>query len=166
MGTKFKGIAVNTLGDFHKVGERASNFILSRDDLSSFRLSDAKGRRLVLNIFPSLDTSVCAMTVRKFNEYASRLKNTLVLCISKDLPFAQSRFCVAEGISNVLTLSDFHYASTFGKDYGVQMVDGPLNGLFARAIVVIDEFGKVIYSEMTDDIVKEPNYDAIVKLLE
>ena len=165
MNTKFKGSPVNVAGEFVKAGAKAPNFELSKGDLSTFKLADGKGKRLLLNIFPSLDTSVCAMSVRKFNALAAEMKNTLVLCISKDLPFAQSRFCAAEGIKNVMTLSDFRYNSKFGEDYGVEMKDGPLGGLFARSIVIIDENGKVIYSAMTKDITEEPDYESALNAL-
>jgi len=163
--TQFKGQPVKVAGTFVKPGVKAPDFSLTAGDLSRFTLADGKGKRLLLNIFPSVDTAVCAMTVRKFNELAAKMKNTLVLCISKDLPFAQGRFCAAEGIKNVKTLSDFHYASTFGKDYGVLMTDGPLSGLLARSVAIIDEDGKVVYSEMVSDIVTEPDYDSALKAL-
>ena len=166
MNTKFKGTNISTIGDLPTVGERAPNFMLSRGDLSNFSLSDVKGQRVVLNIFPSLDTSVCAVAVRKFNEMATRLRNVKVLCISRDLPFAQSRFCVAENIKNVELLSDFRYNSEFGIDYGVLIKDGPLAGLFARAVVVADEEGTVIYSAMNEEIAQEPNYDAVLTVLQ
>ena len=163
--TKFQGNPVNVAGSFVKPGMKAPDFSLTAGDLGRFTLADGKGKRLLLNIFPSIDTGVCAMSVRKFNELAAKMDNTLVLCISKDLPFAQGRFCAAEGIDHVKTLSDFHYASTFGKDYGVLMTDGPLSGLLARSVVIVDEAGKVIYSEMVPDIVKEPDYDGALKAL-
>ncbi len=163
--TQFKGSPVNIAGTFAKVGAKAADFSLTKEDLSRFSMADAKGKKLLLNIFPSIDTPVCSMSVRKFNELAANIDNTLVLCISKDLPFAQSRFCAAEGIKNVVTLSDFHYTSKFGNDYGVLMTDGPLSGLLARSIVVIDEAGTIIYSEMVSDIVNEPNYDKALQAL-
>ena len=165
MNTKFKGSPVNVAGEFVKAGAKAPNFELSKGDLSTFKLADGKGKRLLLNIFPSLDTSVCAMSVRRFNQLASQMENTQVLCVSRDLPFAQSRFCTAEGIANVTVLSDFHYKSAFGDDYGVVMTDGPLNGLFARSVVIIDENGNVVYSAMTADITDEPDYDSAMKAL-
>ncbi len=163
--TNFKGKTVNVAGEFVRAGMPAPNFLLSKGDLSSFCLADAKGARLLLNIFPSLDTPVCAISVRKFNMLASQLENTKVLCISRDLPFAQKRFCASEGIENVIALSDFHYASTFGSDYGVAMTDGPLCGLFARAVVVIDENGKILYSKMNSEIGEEPDYSEALKVL-
>ena len=118
----------------------------------------------MLNIFPSIDTGVCATSVRTFNQKASDLENTIVLCVSKDLPFANGRFCGAEGISNVETLSDFD-GGVFGSNYEVQMVDGPLKGLLARSIVALNEKGEVVYTELVDDIVNEPDYDAVLKAL-
>lgn len=156
--TTFKGAPVSVFGKFITAGCKAPDFSLTKGDLSKFTLADGKGKRLLLNIFPSIDTSVCSKSVREFNQLASQMKNTLVLCISKDLPFAQTRFCAAEGIANVITLSDFHYASRFGEEYGVLMTDGPLSGLLARAVVILDENGKVIYSDMAHDIVNEPDY--------
>jgi len=161
----FKGAPVNIVGQFVTVGQKAQAFSLIKNDLSHFALEDGKGKRLLLNIFPSTDTPVCANSVRKFNQLAAEKQNTLVLCISKDLPFAQGRFCAAEGIKNVITLSDFHYASTFGKDYGVLMSDGPLSGLLARAVVIIDENGLVSYANMAADIVNEPDYERAMKAL-
>ncbi len=163
MNTKFKGTTISTIGDLSSVGERAPNFILSKGDLTNLSLSDLRGKRVVLNIFPSLDTSVCAMSVRRFNELAASLNNVKVLCISKDLPFAQSRFCVAENIKNVEVLSDFRNNSDFGVDYGVLIKDGALAGLFARAIVVIDTDGTVLYSAMNDEISEEPNYSSALE---
>ena len=165
MNTKFKGIDVSVAGNLIEIGARAPSFRLSKGDLGDFKLEDAGGKKLLLNIFPSIDTPVCAMSVRKFNALAAEMKNTLVLCSSKDLPFAQSRFCAAEGIKNVMTLSDFRYNSKFGEDYGVEMKDGPLGGLFARSIVIIDENGKVIYSAMTKDITEEPDYESALNAL-
>ncbi len=163
MDTKFKGTKITTVGDLPRVGEYAPNFILSKGDLTNLSLSDLRGKRVVLNIFPSLDTSVCAMSVRKFNELAASLDNVKVLCISKDLPFAQSRFCVAENIKNVEVLSDFRNNSDFGKDYGVLIKDGALAGLFVRAIVVIDTDGTVLYSAMNDEIAEEPDYSSALE---
>ena len=125
---------------------------------------DLKGRRIVLNIFPSLDTSVCATSVRKFNELAASLDNTTVVAVSKDLPFAQSRFCTPEGIKNLIAASAFR-SPEFSKDYGVEMVDGPLAGLLDRAVVVIDEKGKVIHAELVPEITQEPDYEAAMKAL-
>jgi thiol peroxidase len=158
-----KGNPFNTLGDLPKVGDVVSDFSLIRADLSEVRLSGYAGKRKVLNIFPSIDTPTCASSVRKFNERAAGLKNTVVLCISADLPFAQKRFCGAEGISNVETLSTFR--STFGKDYRLEMLDSPFKGLCARAVIVLDENNKVIHSELVAEIANEPNYDAAIAVL-
>ncbi len=152
-----KGNPINTMGDLPEVGAQAPDFKLTAGDLSDVTLENYAGKKLVLNIFPSLDTDVCAASVRRFNEEAAGLDNTDVLCISKDLPFAQSRFCGAEGLDNVTTLSCFRYR-TFGDNYGVRIVDGPIAGLMARAIVVIDEGGKVIYTEQVPEIAQEPDY--------
>ncbi len=163
MNTKFKGTTISTIGDLPSVGERAPNFTLSKGDLTNLSLSDLRGKRVVLNIFPSLDTSVCSMSVRRFNELAASLNNVKVLCISKDLPFAQSRFCVAENIKNVEVLSDFRNNSDFGVDYGVLIKDGALAGLFTRAIVVIETDGTVLYRAMNDEISEEPNYSSALE---
>lgn len=155
---KLKGNPVNTTGTLPLVGSKASDFTLVKNDLSTVSLTDFKGSKLVLNIFPSIDTSTCATSVRKFNETASNLENTKVLCISRDLPFAQTRFCGAEGLENVVNLSDFKDAS-FGNTYGLTITDGPLAGLHSRAVIVLDENGVVKYTEQVADIVDEPNYE-------
>ena len=154
-----KGNAVTTSGNLPEVGSAAKDFKLIASDLSVKTLSDYKGKTVILNIYPSVDTGTCATSTRKFNEMASDLDNTVVLCISKDLPFAFSRFCGAEGIDNVETLSDFR-TGQFGKDYGVEILDGPLTGLLSRAIVVINPDGKIVHTEQVPEIVDEPNYDA------
>lgn len=159
-----KGNPVNTIAEIPKTGTQAPDFKLVGNDLSEKTMNDYKGNKLVLNIFPSLDTPTCAASVRKFNEEAAKLENTKVLCISKDLPFAQSRFCGAEGIKNVETLSDFRDGS-FGKDYGVEIADGPLAGLESRAVVILDENGKVIYTQQVPEIVDEPDYDKALAVL-
>ena len=160
----FKGTPVHTYGKLPKVGIQAPCFTLTRSDLTELYCHDLKGRRIVLNIFPSLDTSVCATSVRKFNELAASLDNTTVVAVSKDLPFAQSRFCTTEGIKNLIAASAFR-SPEFSKDYGVEMVDGPLAGLLARAVVVIDENGKVIHAELVPEIAQEPDYEAAIKVL-
>ena len=165
MTVLFKGIIVTLLGTFVTPGTKAPDFNLVKNDLSEYTLNENKGKYVVLNIFPSLDTGVCAMSVRRFNEMASELPNTTVLCISKDLPFAQSRFCTVEGIENVVPLSDFRNTSSFGETYGVLMKDGPLQGLLARAVVVINPQGEVIYSELVPEITQEPNYEAVLKVI-
>lgn len=156
--TNFKGNPVNLIGNFIQVGVQAPDFKLVKKDLSTLSLSELKGKNVVLNIFPSLDTGVCATSVRKFNKMASDMENTVVLAISKDLPFAQERFCTTEGIANVIPLSDFRN-SDFDKNYGLLMEDGPLAGLLARAVVVIDVNGKVKYTELVPEIAQEPDYN-------
>ncbi|WP_299684791.1 thiol peroxidase [uncultured Dokdonia sp.] len=158
------GTPVNTISSLPEIGSPAPAFTLSRNDLSSVTLNDYRGKNLVLNIFPSVDTGVCAQSIRTFNEKASALENTEVLCISRDLPFAQARFCGAEGIENVSTLSDFKRGE-FGKDYGVELIDGGFEGLHSRAIVVVDEKGKVIHTEQVSEIGHEPNYEAALNAL-
>lgn len=155
---------VNTNGDLPAVGSQAPNFSLTGTDLSDLTLSDYAGKRLVLNIFPSIDTGVCAASARRFNQEASSLDNTIVLNVSKDLPFAQKRFCAAEGLENVQNGSEFK-DDNFQKVYGVKMVDGRLAGLFSRAVVVIDTDGKVIYTEQVPSIGQEPNYEAAIAAL-
>ncbi|OYN98235.1 thiol peroxidase [Enemella evansiae] len=156
--TAFKGNPVNTVGDLPAQGQAAPDFTVTGQDLSEVKLSDFTGSRLVLNIFPSVDTPTCAQSVRKFNELAAGFDNTKVLCVSADLPFALGRFCGAEGIENVVTGSVFR--SSFGSDYGVTMTDGPLQGLLARSVVVLDEQGNVTYSELVPEIGQEPDYDS------
>lgn len=163
MTTTFKGTPIMIAGQFPKAGDMAPEFYLTQNDLSEFSLKDGKGHFLILNIFPSLDTGVCATTVRRFNQLAASLPSTLVLCISKDLPFAQHRFCTTEGIRNIIALSDFRYTSRFGKDYGVLIDNGPMRGLLARAVVVINPEGKVVYSELVNEVTREPNYEAALK---
>jgi len=153
-----KGNPIQTVGNLPQVGSKAPNFELVTTDLSKRTLSDFSGSILILNIFPSIDTGTCAMSVRTFNKKAASLDNTKVLCISRDLPFAQARFCGAEGIENVIMLSDFANGS-FGKDYGVQVTNGPLESLHSRAIVVIDSEGSVVYTQQVEEIVDEPNYE-------
>lgn len=165
MTTALQGNPVTVKGNFVKVGQQAPEFELVKGDLSSFHLSDVKGKYAVLNIFPSMDTGVCAASVRKFNVLATSLSDTVVLAISKDLPFAQTRFCANEGIKNVIPLSDFRYTSHFAEDYGVLLASGPMNGLLARAVVVLGPTGKVIYTEMVPEITHEPNYDAAMAAL-
>lgn len=161
--TKFKGNPVHTNGDLPAVGASAPDFTVTGKDLADISLGDFAGRRLVLNIFPSIDTGVCAMSVRKFNELAAGLENTTVLCVSADLPFAMGRFCGAEGIENVLVGSTFR--SSFASAYGAQTVDGPLAGLCARSVVVVDADGTVTYTELVPETTQEPDYDAAVASL-
>ena len=152
------GNPVHTSGELPKVDSKLADFKLVKNDLSIATLSDFAGSRLVLNIFPSIDTGTCATSVRKFNASASKLENTKVLCISRDLPFAQKRFCGAEGLENVINLSDFNTGS-FGKDYGLEMTEGALSGLHSRVVIVLDENGIVQYTEQVSEIGKEPNYE-------
>lgn len=159
-----KGTPIETIGDLPNVGEKAPGFTLTKRDLSDTNLDDFAGKRIVLNIFPSIDTDVCATSVRRFNVEAGNLENSVVLCVSADLPFAHERFCGAEGIDNVLSLSSFR-SEGFGKDYGVKITSGPLAGLLSRAIVIIDESGKVIYTEQVPEIVQEPDYEAALAAL-
>lgn len=163
--TAFQGAPVSLAGEFIAVGAQAPEFSLVKGDLSNFTLADIKGKYAILNIFPSMDTGVCAASVRKFNKLAAGMDNTVVLAISKDLPFAQGRFCTAEGIENVIPLSDYRYTSDFGEKYGVLMTDGVLCGLLARAVVIINPEGKVIYTELVPEITQEPNYDAALAAL-
>lgn len=158
--TAFKGSAVNLAGEFIKAGSKAPDFTMVKGDLSTFKLSDTKGKFVVLNIFPSLDTGVCATSVRKFNQLAANMNNTLVLAISKDLPFAQGRFCTTEGIENVIPLSDFRNPSDFDTNYGVLIADSPLCGLLARSVVVINPEGEVVYTELVPEITQEPDYES------
>jgi thioredoxin-dependent peroxiredoxin len=159
----FKGTPIRTIGELPAKGSITPDFTLVKQDLSETVLADYKGKRLMLNIFPSIDTGVCALSVRKFNEKAAALKNTVVLCVSMDLPFAQSRFCGAEGIKNVVAASAFR--SAFGDHYGVTIAEGPLTGLLSRAVVVINESGKVLYTEQVPEIAQEPNYEAALGAL-
>jgi len=158
------GNSIHTSGELPKVGSKAADFTLVKTDLSTATLADYKGSRVVLNIFPSIDTGTCATSVRKFNEKVSSLVNTKVLCISRDLPFAQKRFCGAEGLENVVNLSDFKNGS-FGKNYGLEITDGPLAGLHSRVVIVLDENGTILYSEQVSEIANEPNYEAALALL-
>lgn len=158
------GNPIQTSGELPKVGTKATDFALVKNDLSTVTLADFAGSRLVLNIFPSIDTGTCATSVRKFNEKASQLDNTKVLCISRDLPFAQKRFCGAEGIENAISLSDFK-TGRFGQDYGLEMIDGALNGLHARVVIVLNENGIILYAEQVAEIADEPNYDNALAVL-
>lgn len=158
------GNPIQIHGNLPQVGIQAPDFIGVKSDLSEVKLSDFRGKRVVLNIFPSIDTGVCAQSVRTFNKMASDTRNTVILCISHDLPFAMSRFCAAEGIQNVETISLYRDPS-FGQNYGVLMEDGALKGLLARSIVVIDENGKVIYTQLVSDIAEEPNYNDALAVL-
>jgi thioredoxin-dependent peroxiredoxin len=154
-----KGNPINTSGDLPLKGSQAPEFNLVKTDLSGQSLSALKGKKVILNIFPSLDTSVCATSVRKFNQLAAGKSNVAVIAVSKDLPFAHGRFCSTEGITDVTPASGFR-DSEFGKAYGVNIIDGPLAGLYARSIVVVNETGEVVYTQLVPDIVQEPDYES------
>ena len=160
----FKGEPINTCGFLPQNGTLAPDFSLTKGDLSELTLKGFKGKQVILNIFPSIDTPVCAASVRRFNEEAGKLDKTIVLCVSMDLPFAQVRFCGAEGLKDVITASDFRTGS-FGRNYGVRIVNGPLEGLLSRAVVIVDASGKVVYTEQVDEITQEPNYEAVLAVL-
>lgn len=162
--TAFKGSPVNLSGDLPKPGAFAPDFTLTGTDLSDISLKDYAGKTLVLNIFPSIDTPTCAMSVRKFNAEIGNTENAVVLCVSADLPFAQSRFCGAEGLDHVVSASTFR-SPGFGDAYGMRITDGPLAGLMARAVLVIDGQGKVAYSQLVDEISKEPDYETALACL-
>lgn len=161
---KLKGNVFNTVGTLPAVGATAPGFSLTGTDLSETTLEELRGRRVVLNIFPSLDTDVCAASVRFFNAEAGGLADTVVLCASMDLPFAQKRFCGAEGLDDVIPVSDFR-TGAFGRDYGVRIADGPLAGLLARSVVIVDAEGKVIYSQLCPETTEEPDYEAVLSVL-
>ncbi len=161
--TALKGNSVNTIGELPAVGSKSPGWDLVGTGLAQLTQADSEGKRVVLNIFPSVDTGICAASVRKFNELAAGLDNTSVVNVSKDLPFAQARFCGAEGIENVAVGSAFR--SQFGDDFGVTMVDGPMAGLLARAVIVLDADGSVIHSQLVEEITTEPDYDAAVAAL-
>jgi thiol peroxidase len=158
------GNAIHTIGELPKVGSQAPDFRLTNEDLGDITLADLKGKRTVLNIFPSIDTGVCAASAREFNKRASELSNTQIICVSKDLPFAFKRFCAAEGLNNVHAGSEFKDDS-FSKAYGVTITNGKLAGLMSRAVVVLDENTNVIYTEQVPEIGQEPNYDAALAVL-
>ncbi len=158
------GNPVHTSGKLPEIGTKAADFELVKTDLSNATLSDFAGKRIILNIFPSVDTGTCAASVREFNKKAGQLENAAVLCISRDLPFAQARFCGAENLENVVSLSDFR-TGKFGQDYGVELTDSKLEGLHSRAVIVIDENGNVIYTEQVAEIADEPNYEAALASL-
>lgn len=161
---KLKDDTVTTNGNIPSKGEKLKDFDLVKGDLTHANLASFQGSRLVLNIFPSIDTGTCAASVREFNKRASTLSNTKVLCISRDLPFAMKRFCGAEGIENVEVLSDF-VSGKFGKDYGLEITSGKLSGLHSRVVIVADANGTILHAEQVADIVNEPNYDAALAAL-
>lgn len=159
-----KDLVINLNGELPAVGSLAPDFTVVKTDLSEIKLSDLRGKRVVLNIFPSVDTGVCAASVRRFNQELSNLDNTVVLCLSKDLPMALGRFCGAEGLDKVVAASAFR-CDCLEKGYGVLQIDGPLRGLLARAVVIVDEAGKVIYTELVPEIAQDPNFEAALKVL-
>ncbi len=159
-----KGSPITTIGELPEINTMAPDFTLTKTDLSDATLKDFSGKTIVLNIFPSIDTPVCAASVRKFNDEASRFDNTVVLCISADLPFAHQRFCEVEGLKDVIPLSVFR-SQEFGTNYGVTITDSPLKGLMSRAIVVIDKTGNVVYKQQAPEIAQEPNYDEALKAI-
>ena len=159
-----KGNSIQTAGNLPAIGSQAPEFKLTKTDLSDASLKDFSGKKVILNIFPSLDTSVCAASVRKFNSEAEKLPNAVVLCVSRDLPFAHSRFCTTEGLKNVISLSELRDDS-FSKAYGVKIIDGPLAGVLSRAVVVLDTTGKVVYAEQVPEITQEPDYAAALKAI-
>jgi thiol peroxidase len=159
-----QGKPVNTTGNLPAVNTQAPAFTLTKTDLSDCTLQDYAGKTVVLNIFPSIDTSVCASSVRRFNKEAGELDNTVVLCVSADLPFAHQRFCEVEGLKDVIPLSNFR-SPDFGKDYGVTITSPPLSGLLSRAIVIIDPSGKVVYTQQVPEITQEPDYEAALGFL-
>ena len=159
-----KGNAIHTLGPLPEIGTKAANFSLKTVNLETKSLADFLGKKIILNIFPSIDTGTCAASVREFNKRAAQLENTVVLCVSKDLPFAQARFCGAEGIANVEMLSDFT-TGNFGKTYELDITDGPLAYLHSRAVIIIDEKGTIAYAEQVSEIADEPNYEAALKVI-
>ncbi|EOA56144.1 thiol peroxidase [Parabacteroides sp. PF5-5] len=160
----FKGSEVNTNGELPTKGELAPEFTLVKNDLSEISLKDLKGKNIVLNIFPSLDTEVCAASVRRFNKEAASLVNTIILAISADLPFAATRFCTTEGIENVIPTSIFRNAE-FARNYGVLMNDGPLKGLLARSVIIVNPEGKIIYTQLVSEITEEPDYQAAIDVI-
>lgn len=157
----FQGNPIETVGDLPKMGENAPDFQLTKNDLSDVSLADFSGKIKVINIFPSVDTSVCASSVKEFNKRAESLGDTVILCVSADLPFASSRFCATEGLNNVISLSSFR--SSFADDYGVRISEGPLKGLCSRAVIVIGKDNRVLYSEHVKEISQQPNYDEALK---
>ena len=159
-----KGQPTTTIGTLPAVGTTVPDFLLTKTDMSDVGKHDYSGKRIVFSIFTSLDTSVCAASIRRFNKDAASLDNTVVLCVSQDLPFAHDRFCAAEGIKNVVPLSAFR-AKSFGQQFGVTIIDGPLAGLFARSVVVTDENGKVVYTEQVPENAQEPDYDKALAVL-
>ncbi len=160
-----KGDSVKTCGELPETGTAAPDFVLTKPDLSDISLKDIKGERVILNIFPSIDTPVCSMSVRKFNEAITKYPDTSVVCVSMDLPFAHSRFCETEGIKNVISASELRNRK-FGEDYGIRIIEGPLAGLLARSVVILNEDFKVIYSKLIKELTEEPDYEEVLDALQ
>lgn len=160
----YMGKVINTSGNLPAVGSQAPEFTLIKTDLTDFTLNDCKGKKTILSIFPSLDTPTCALAMVRFNRIAELVDNLLVVCISADLPFAQQRFCAAKQMKTVIPVSSFRHPE-FGDDYGVTMIDGPYKGLFSRAVILLDEKGKVLYTEQVPELCDEPNYDGVLAAL-
>lgn len=158
------GNPITTIGELPAVGSMAPDFSLVNEEFKNISLNDYKGQKVILNIFPSIATGICSASVRKFNDEASKLDNTSVLCISRDLPFAQKEFCASEGLEDVINLSDMRN-DAFGNDYGVAINSGNWDGLLSRAVVVLDEDGKVVYTEQVPEIAQEPNYEAAIAVI-
>ncbi len=158
------GNPISTCGELPEVGQQAPDFIFTKTDLSDISLKDIAGKKAVLNIFPSIDTPICAMSVRKFNAEINKFENAVVLCISADLPFAHERFCGAEGLENVISVSELRNRD-FGENYGLRITDGPIAGLLARAVIILDETGKVVYTQLVPEIKQEPDYEKALELL-
>lgn len=159
-----KGNPIHTNGKLPEVGSTLPNFHVTKTDLSDINLAEFSGKNIVLNIFPSIDTPTCANSVRHFNEKANQLSNTVILCVSADLPFALNRFCGAEGLKNVIPVSEFRHKE-FGDKLGIRIIDGPIAGLLARSIIVINKKGEIIHTEQVSEIANEPNYDAVLTCL-
>ena len=159
-----QGKPIETMGELPAVGQTAPDFNLVKTDLTETNLQDYRGKNIILNIFPSLDTEICSASVKKFNDEIKKLSNTMVLCISADLPFAHSRFCTTNECHEIIALSNFRNRC-FGEDYGVTITSGALRGLLSRSVVVIDESGKVVYTEQVPEIVNEPDYDKALEYL-
>ena len=161
---KLKGTGINTCGELPKIGSKAPDFVLTRTDLTDLSLADVAGRMVVMNIFPSIDTAVCSMSVRTFNSRITQFPNTVLLAVSLDLPFAHQRFCETEGIKNVIPASELR-TRRFGDEYGLRIINGPMAGLLARAVIVLDEKGVVRYTQLVPEIVQEPDYEAVFTVL-
>ncbi len=158
------GDPISTCGELPKLGQQAPDFVLTKTDLSDISLKDVAGKKVVLNIFPSTDTPVCATSVRRFNAEINKYENAVVLCVSADLPFAHARFCGAEGLENVVSASEMRNRE-FGESYGIRITDGPIAGLLARAVVVLDKSGKVVYAQLVPEIKQEPDYEKALEAL-